>query len=229
MTDNKKTSMKAKSAVALSVVLLAFAAVGVEAERSSDDERYESFETWREDVEPFASMDWSQAETKEHSFIVPAGTSYAFTMDWATGEARVDLGLDPLTLGGGTGAGGCVTDYDSDTPAPWAVPGLGVNEQCVPTEIDGPLATTTHFAETDGSSSMTSASYSPSPFSIHSVLLVCENSAAQHVAWPDAIVEKECTVYQFGTLEPGSWPSYRGNCGLSFGSTEGVTACVHTS
>lgn len=226
MTGSRKTGLKTKSALVLSVALLAFAAAGVQAEGASD--RYDSFDQWRENVEPFASMDWSQAETEEYSFLLPAGTSYAFTMDWETGEARVDPGLDPLALGGGTGAGGCVTDYDSDTPAPWAVPGIGVNEQCVPTEINGPLATTTHFADTDGSSSMTSASYNPSPFVIHSVLLVCENSAVQHVVWPDALVEKECTVYQFGSMDPGSWPSYRGNCGLSFGASQGVTACLHT-
>lgn len=216
-----------KRAIILAAVLSALGVAGAASDAAEEPREHESLEAWWEAHRDAWRLEREPTRVQHLSFLVPRDATYALRADWETGEARVEILPEPPAMGG-AGTGGCVTQYGPDTRAPWAVPGVGLDDQCTATEIAGPITSTTHIADTDGSSSMTSASYRPNPFSIESFLLVCENTAIEAVAWPDALVAQHCTVYQWG-LPPTAWPSYRGNCGLSFGASEGVTACVHRS
>lgn len=174
-----------------------------------------------------ANVDWAEGEIATYEFLVPAGSSYALTVDWVAGEFQVDLvENNPADRASVVPLAGCISDGLGN---PSAQPGVGV-ENCTGTPtIEGSITNTTTICATDGSTCETDA---------HStgwsgyLFIGCSAQHVDRYQWPGAsplLDAQQCQVFTFGE-SPADWGAFKsGSCGRTLDATDTVsrTGCIH--
>lgn len=231
MQRNKRFDVRWTALVAV-IVTLGFIPISGAASAPAEDPKTQMLDRHLEEV-PHGdvvdeNVDWEETELLTHEFTLPKDASYAFSIDWETGDVEVDILEQPLAAHGEiVPLAGCLSN-GLDNPN--AMPGVGINN-CTgeAPEIDGAITNTTVICSTDGISCETDAH--PTDWSGY-VFIGCASQHVDRYAWPGAtplLGAQECQIVLFGD-SPASWESYVGaSCGRTVDASEttSLTGCIH--
>ncbi len=212
--------------VSVAMMTVAFAGAASADQTTEDREQIEELLEMRDRYD--GNVDWENVETVSHDFTVPAGSTYAFTIDWATGDTEVEVLSVPLILGTGVGPNaGCISQAGGDTP--WAQPEVGIEDCGSYTSISSSVSSTTLICVTDGDGcSADGLNFDFFDFGLFFVS--CDGLALEHADWAGsgAQVGQTCEATQSGQ-SPADWDEYDSICGSAFGASAGLTACLHSA
>lgn len=220
--------MQRYAAIFVSVAMMTVAFAGAASADVTNDERAQIEEQLEMRDRYDGQVDWDEVETVTHDFQVPLGATYAFTIDWATGETEVEI-VAPMIAGTGVGPNaGCISQVGGDTP--WAQPGVAVEDCSEYTSIESSVSSTTVVCATDGEfCSADGLNFDFLDFGAFAV--TCGGQAVDQASWGDdgaLLFGETCEVFLFGA-SPTEWDEYDSFCGSTGGASAGIAGCTHSA